>query len=518
MITPPAAEASGAASLDQAITEVRTRFIAEFPIRCDTADTLIDRTADETSQRVSAQSLRSLAHKLGGLAGIIGFRRVSALATELEALAEVLEASAVEVPAAHVVVEEMRAAFTHELASPPAAADASAEIQRGDVLVVEDDDDQRLIVLNQLSAAGYRTHGLSSGTAVRQAARALAPSAILLDVEMPNVDGYSVCRELKGDPELSTIPVIFMTKRARLDDRLAGLTLGADDYLIKPVDPRELVIRLERVRTRDTARAEQAAAGGVLSYEDFLQVARNRVARVPVAFVLMRVAAHQAKDTLRSLRNEVRRADLVAAYDRTHLVLLLPELTGSSARARINEIVSRLVDCGIQDVAAGVAIAPAGGAGVETLLAEADHALMQARYCGTVIVLHGDRVESARQAEGVSILVADDDPDVMRILDACLRGVGHQTTLAFDGLEALASLEQSRPDVLVLDLMMPKLGGFDLLNRLRHCEGPRPRVIVLSARGREEDVTRAFDLGADDYVTKPFNPQELVARVARLLR
>jgi DNA-binding response OmpR family regulator len=520
MTTPPAAEALGAASLDQAITEVRTRFIAEFPIRCDTADTLIDRTADATIQLVSAQSLRTLAHKLGGLAGIIGFRRVSALATELEALAEILEASAVEVPAAHMVVEEMRAAFTHELASPTAAAaDASAGIHRGDVLVVEDDDDQRLIVLNQLSAAGYRTHGLSSAAAVRQAARALSPSAILLDVEMPNVDGYSVCRELKGDPELSTIPIIFMTKRARLDDRLAGLALGADDYLIKPVDPRELVIRLERARTRDTARAEQAATGGVLSYEDFLRVARNRVARVPVAFVLMRVPAHQANEVLVSLRNEVRRADLVAPYDRTHLVLLLPELTGSPARARVNEIVNRLAEYGIQQVAAGVATAPAGRTDVETLLAEADDALMQARHCGTAVMLHGDRLEPERRAAaGVSILLADDDPDVIRILDAGLRGAGHHTTLAFDGVEALASLERDRPEVLILDLMMPKLGGFEFLNRLRDREGPRPRVIVLSARGREEDVTRAFDLGADDYVTKPFNPQELLARVARLLR
>ena len=515
MNPPPHVDALEAAGLDQVITQVRTRFIADFPIRCDSADTLIDRTADATIQRVSAQSLRSLAHKLAGLAGIIGFRRVSALATDLEALAGDLEASAVEAPAAHAVVELMRAAFAHELASPP---DASGEVHRGDVLVVEDDDDQRIIVMNQLSEAGYRTHGLSSGTAVREAAHTLAPAAILLDIEMPDVDGYSVCRDLKGDPDLSTIPIIFMTKRARLDDRLVGLTLGADDYLIKPVDPRELIIRLERVRTRDTARAEQAAAAGVLSYEDFLQVARNRLARMPVAFVLMRVPAHQANEALLSVRNEVRRADLVAAYDRTHLVLLLPEVTGSSARARMNEIVNRLVDCGIQDVAAGVATGPAGGARVETLLAEADHALMQARYCGTVVMLHDDRVEPARRPAGASILVADDDPDVMRILDAGLRGAGHQTTLAFDGVDAFASLEQNRPDVLILDLMMPRLGGFDLLNRLRHREGPRPRVIVLSARGREADVTRAFDLGADDYVTKPFNPQELLARVARLLR
>lgn len=515
----PAVDLPEAAGLDQALTEVRTRFIADFPIRCDAADTLIDRTADATIQRGSAQSLQSLAHKLAGLAGIIGFRRVSALAGDLEGLAASLEASLVEAPAAHAVVESMRAAFTHELACPLAAApDTSGAVHRGDVLVVEDDDDQRLIVMSQLSDAGFRTHAVSSGTAVREAARALAPSVILLDVEMPGMDGYSVCRDLKADPELSTIPIIFMSKRGRLDDRLVGLTLGADDYLIKPVEPRELVIRLERVRTRSTARAEQAAAGGVVSYEDFLQVTRNRLARVPVAFVLMRVLAHDANEVLVSLRNEVRRTDLVAAYDRTHLVLLLPELTGPSARARMNEIVNRLVDRGIQDVAAGIATAPAGGAGVETLLAQADHALMLARYCRTPVMLHGDRAEPARQATGVSVLVADDDPDVVRILDAGLRGAGHHTTVAFDGVEALASLEQNRPDVLILDLMMPKLGGFDLLNRLHDREGPRPRIIVLSARGREEDVTRAFDLGADDYVIKPFNLQELLARVARLLR
>jgi DNA-binding response OmpR family regulator len=72
--------------------------------------------------------------------------------------------------------------------------------------------------------------------------------------------------------------------------------------------------------------------------------------------------------------------------------------------------------------------------------------------------------------------------------------------------------------VLVLDLMMPKRNGFEVLAKLNQREGPRPSVIVLSARGREDDVTRAFDLGANDYMTKPFSPQELLARVARLLR
>ena len=91
--------------------------------------------------------------------------------------------------------------------------------------------------------------------------------------------------------------------------------------------------------------------------------------------------------------------------------------------------------------------------------------------------------------------------------------------LTLDGQQTLEALERESPTIILLDLMMPKLTGFDVLMRLReHPAQSRPRTIVVSARGRDEDVARAFELGADDYVTKPFNPEELMARIARLAR
>jgi DNA-binding response OmpR family regulator len=115
------------------------------------------------------------------------------------------------------------------------------------------------------------------------------------------------------------------------------------------------------------------------------------------------------------------------------------------------------------------------------------------------------------------VVLADDDPDVIRIVDAQMRADGFRTTVAFDGEQALKAVQQGGVDVLVLDLMMPKMTGFDVLARIRALPS-RPRIVVLSGRGREEDVTKAFALGADDYMNKPFSPQELRARVARLLR
>lgn len=509
---------SPSGAIDPVVAEVRTRFVADFPRRCDTAAALLDATVDLATRDESARALRSLAHHLAGLAGIIGFTQVSTLAADLERLVADLGSGAVDAEAGHAVLDAIRATFAHELASPPVAGnDITAAVDRGGVLVVEDDDDQRAVLTSRLTALGYRAHGAASGEDARRAARASVPSAIVLDIEMPGMDGYAVCRELKADPDLSAVPILFMTTRARLDDRLAGLTLGADDYLVKPVDPRELAIRIERLRVRHRA-TDGGTAGGVLTYAEFLQSAGRRLAGASAALVLMRVPADRLPESVERLREEVRRADLVAAYDRTHVVLLLPELSGAAACSRTHELINRLVARGVQDPAAGVSCAVAPGASAETLLADADHALMQARYCGRSVVLHGEDATPAVRPAGAAILVADDDPDVIRIVDAALRGGGHYTTLTFDGAAALAALEAARPDVLILDLMMPKLGGFDLLTRLHRSAGTRPRIVVLSARGREEDVMRAFELGADDYITKPFNPQELLARIARLLR
>jgi DNA-binding response OmpR family regulator len=354
------------------------------------------------------------------------------------------------------------------------------------------------------------------------AARKTHPSVILLDVEMPGLDGYSVCRELKADAALSTVPVVFMTTRARVDDRLVGLTLGADDYLIKPVDPRELLMRLDRVGGRDTARAEKNAESTVMSYEDFLLVARTRLTRTAASIALISVPGEHAAAAGARLRDEVRRVDLVATYDRTHLLLLLPDASPAVARRRVQDMVDRLADAGIDGVAAGISSSPKpNGVWIESLICDADNALVRARQAGHTVAIFGEEdeppVATASAATG-PVVIADDDPDVMRILDAQLKGAGYQTRLAFDGAQALAAIETSAPAVVILDLIMPKIGGFELLTRLNRAAGPRPKVIVLSARGREDDVTRAFSLGADDYVTKPFNPQELLARIARLLR
>ncbi len=516
----PGTDTFAAATPDPVIEEVRARFVADFPLRCDAAARLLVQARADDTRREATSSLRALAHRVAGLAGVIGFRRVSAIASDLEAVIVRGEGAALDADTAEALVTSLRTAFTEEIAGPVRIGpDRRKSVSAGTVVIAEDDDEQRTIVTKYLQDAGYRVEGVAAGSRVVETVRSERPSVVLLDVEMPELDGYSVCRELKADPALAAIPVLFLTTRARLDDRLAGLTLGADDYLAKPVDLAELLLRLEHVSDRFTARAQEANVSNVLSYEEFAQVCRKRLRLLPGSLVLIRVPPQQLRQAAAHVTGDIRRTDLAGHYDHSHLLLYLPGVSGHVASARATEILGGLAGQGIGNVVAGVASSETRGTkAVETLLAEADDALMQARHFGKPAMVHGALIDEDSAPSRGLVLIADDDPDVMRIVDAQMRGAGYRTSLAFDGKEALAAVESSRPDILILDLMMPKIGGFDVLARLQQAGDRRPKSIVLSARGREDDVTRAFELGADDYVTKPFNPQELLARVARLSR
>lgn len=117
-----------------------------------------------------------------------------------------------------------------------------------------------------------------------------------------------------------------------------------------------------------------------------------------------------------------------------------------------------------------------------------------------------------------TILVCDDDPLLVDIVKFRLQSRGYNVEVAIDGVEALSQIATARPDAIVLDSMMPGMDGVQLLRRLR--EDPQARdipVIMLSARKQEADVVSALELGSSDYMVKPFNPEELVARLTRLL-
>jgi len=183
---------------------------------------------------------------LTGLAGMLGFPTVSARARDLEALIDGVDTGTFDASRAGLLFEAMEQAFTDDLARPPEWVGPGALARgTGRIMVIEDDEDQREVVCINLEAAGYETRQVADGDSAIEAARAEKPDLILLDANLPGMDGYTICRLLKSDAALAPIPVLFITTRSSLDDRAVGLTLGADDYLVKPVDMSELMLRVQ---------------------------------------------------------------------------------------------------------------------------------------------------------------------------------------------------------------------------------------------------------------------------------
>jgi DNA-binding response OmpR family regulator len=115
-----------------------------------------------------------------------------------------------------------------------------------------------------------------------------------------------------------------------------------------------------------------------------------------------------------------------------------------------------------------------------------------------------------------SVLAVDDDPDLLLLLRSTVEGDGYRAILASDGVMALERIAQESPDVICLDLMMPVMDGWGVLEELNGRADPPP-VIVLSAKTAEEDIVRAFELGASAYVFKPFDPSRLVDTIRSIL-
>ena len=115
------------------------------------------------------------------------------------------------------------------------------------------------------------------------------------------------------------------------------------------------------------------------------------------------------------------------------------------------------------------------------------------------------------------LLVVDDEPNILELLSVSLRFSGFEVHTASNGQQALTRARSLKPDLLVLDVMMPELDGFEVVRRLRG-EGSRAPVLFLTAKDGTEDKVRGLTLGGDDYVTKPFSLEEVVARIRAVLR
>ena len=116
------------------------------------------------------------------------------------------------------------------------------------------------------------------------------------------------------------------------------------------------------------------------------------------------------------------------------------------------------------------------------------------------------------------VLIADDEPNIVVSLEFLMKQRGYDVRVVSDGAAALAAVREFRPDLVLLDVMMPTVSGYDVCQKLREDPGGQDiKIIILSAKGRDVEVSKGMAVGADAYVTKPFSTRELIAKVSEML-
>jgi two-component system cell cycle response regulator len=503
---PPAADSCPPDDPEAALREVRARFTCNFPEQITSAGVLAAAAADPRQSK----PLLHVIHQMAGLAGTIGFPAVSHKAIELDQRLSTRSGSPVEAGWVQPLLDAILAAFDEDQLTPPDWAGATAA-RAAKVLIAEADPLQQAVVAAWLAQAGYPTVSVAAGDQVLRMVRQERPGLILLDIDLPVVDGFQVLWDLKASPEVAAIPVIFTSARVGADNRLTGLAGGADDYLEKPLDRRELLLRMSRALNRTASGSTQSA---VLEYEVFLIAAGRLLQAGEAAIAVARLPSQRQEDVLPAFAGELRKCDLVGRYDADHLVLLMPELEPAVACVRLRETIARLRVWAPAGLAAGVAsVSATSEYQLTRQIAQAQAALAEAREDSESAAVKINRVQAGTDRRP-TVVLADDDPQIISIVAPLMRAAGYHTVLAFDGQQALDAVRTHKADLLVIDLTMSKVSGFAVLERLR--KSPvRPITMVLSGQRERDDVRRANTLGASDYILKPFDPENLMARVAR---
>ncbi len=451
------------------------------------------------------------------------------------------------------------------------------------ILVVDDDPSVRAILIRSLEKANFQVRASSDGAEAQAVALDWRPHLVLLDVMLPEQSGFEVCQWFKVRPETAGVPVIFVTAATDMEQRLGGFAAGACDYIVKPFTPQEVVARVTvHVRLRQTEEqlrdkneqlerlTDELSTLSRLdpltrllnrrSWDDAITREHERFVRHghPYSVVMIDtdhfkayndVCGHPAGDACLqkiagALRDTTRGVDSVGRYGGEEFVVLTPE-TGAEAALKLAERIRRAVwslswphprngAVGRVTVSAGVATAQPDGSW-DDVLKQADDALYVAKRAGRNMVFSGQSRLGLTRADAppkdspdgsepeplnqARVLVADDEPTNRTLCRGALQRAGYVVDEVVDGVEALEHVRRQVPDVIVMDVVMPRMDGVECTRQLRNTPETRDvPIILLSAQAKHADVLSGLEAGADEYVTKPVRATELALRVRSMVR
>ncbi len=381
------------------------------------------------------------------------------------------------------------------------------------VLIVDDSLTVRMHLAEAFEHAGLRVHPCGTAAEARQVVRTDGVAVAVLDVRLPDGDGIDLLREFRSDPRIADLPVILLSSEAEVQDRIRGLTTGADEYVGKPYDVHYLV-----ARARELANAHRTQATAdrmpVLIIDDSVTFQQELKAELEQLDYHV-LTALSGEEGLR-----------VAGDARPSAIIVddvLPGMDGATVIRRVRlDAALRRTPCvmltGSNDAAAELRALDAGADAF--VRKDEDPSVVMARVAA---VLRSSRATEERTTSSLvgpkKILAVDDSATFLHLLAEALSGEGYDVILAHSGEEALEMLAVQHVDCILLDLLMPGISGQETCRRIKQAPGLRDiPLIMLTAMEDREAMIEGLGAGADDYLSKSSHLEVLRARVRAQLR
>ena len=518
-----------------------------------------------------------------------------------------------------ISVSESALAIGNDETPPEPAAGIHQDAAPGLLLVVDDDANNRDVLTRRLLWQGHGVRTASNGHDALRLMREVSFDLVLLDIMMPDMDGYEVLGKIKADERLQHIPVIMISALNDLQSVVRCIEAGADDYLPKPFNPTLLKARIgsclekKRSHDRETALFEQLQTNykRLQELEKLRDDMRNMIVhdlRTPLTAVIVGVEMLERDDGLNEMQHEI--VAIAAGGGKTLLGMIndlldVEKMEAGSTQLHYEELSAAALVAGALDQVASLArdgrntlvseiasdlplflgdanklsrtlVNLVGNAikftrgGTVTITVSQDEreslrfsirdtgegippesferifekfGQLDSRrvgtglglaFCKLAVEAHGGhisvestpgigstfsftipRVRPLRDAEVVEpkrILVADNDPSILRLVTTILRRANYAVDTAVDGRDALAKIERARYDVVMLDLMMPGVSGFDVLARLP-IRRPQPRFVVIMSAAPPDVIADAVTLNVFAALRKPFGVDEIITTV-----
>ena len=537
---------------NQLLADARTAFIMEKKSTIEEISKLLAEHRDFLS-RESVAEISRFFHSFTGTASTLGFGKLAKIGKKNEIRMKTImdsdQAPDIQTitTALDTISLELNLVDPDSPGMPVNNREYTSLVDSGTILLVDDE----VIILKLLEHAftmeGYTVHVCDNPLFALDFIGVSKPDVILLDIIMPNCNGYEILGKIKSNPEYADICVVFLSGMDDTEDRITGMKAGVDDYITKPFDVREVVLRVEMILRRANKFREKllkdTLTGAYSRYylnerikDDFERFKRNQtlfsIAMVDLDFfkIINDSYGHLAGDFVLTefvaFANErLRESDCVCRYGGEEFVFLLPDTDEKQAFLAVDRIrrefcqhpISFGADTFHVSFSAGIKQVTVQVTSVSQLITMADEALYFAKGEGRNRVISYSYMSGENQLKKTLLLV-DDENAVLQLLSERLSEAGYNTVTACNGQEALRLADKVHPDGIILDIMLPGMNGLEICRQLKESILTRSiKIIILSQKKAEEDIVAGLQCGADDYVVKPFSLGELEARLFRVL-